>query len=190
MCSIRKGLAALAFGLLAAALPLQAQGQALGWEVAFGGGAGIPTGEFDDGFKPGWHGLAAVSYTLPTVPLAFQLDGAFSRFTDEASATNFKENIIYSTGNLMYSFKVSETASFVPYVIGGAGMYILDPSGRDAAGLDSRTKFGFNAGLGIAMTVDLGKVFVESRFHDVIDGVGAADLQFNNFTAGLRLNPQ
>jgi hypothetical protein len=186
MCSLRKGIAALAFGLLAAAVPLQAQG----WEVAFGGGAGIPTGDFDDGFKPGWHGLVAASYTLPDVPLALQFDGAFSRFNDESPVTNLKENIIYGTGNLMYSFKVSEETSFVPYVIAGAGIYGIDPSGRDAAGLDSRTKFGFNAGLGVAMTIDLGKVFVESRFHNVLDGVGGSALQFNNFTAGLRLNPQ
>lgn len=186
MCTMRKGFAALALGLLAAAMPLQAQG----WEVALGGGAGIPTGDFDDGFKPGWHGLAAVSYTLPTAPLTFQLDGAFSRFNDETPALNLKENIIYATGNMMYSFKVSEAASFVPYVIGGAGMYIIDPTGRDAAGLDSETKFGVNAGLGLAMAIDFGKVFVESRFHNVIDGTGTSALQFNNFTAGLRLNPQ
>ncbi|HEU5303610.1 MAG TPA: outer membrane beta-barrel protein [Gemmatimonadales bacterium] len=189
MCSIiRKGLAALAFGLLAATLPLHAQGQ--GWEVSLGGGVGVPTGDFDDASKPGWHGLAAVSYTLPAVPLALQIDGAFSRFNDEAPATDLKDNIIYSTGNLVYSFKVSETASFVPYVIGGAGVYGIDPTGRDAEGLDSRTKFGFNVGLGMAMTINPGKVFVESRFHNVIDATGATDMQFNNFTAGLRLNPQ
>ena len=164
--------------------------QAQGWEVAFGAGAGVPTGDFNDGFKPGWHGLVAASYTLPDVPLTLQLDGAFSRFNDDGPVTNLKENIIYSTGNLMYSFKVSETASFVPYVIGGAGGYIIDPTGPDGKGLDTEINFGFNAGIGMAMTIDFGKVFVESRFHNVIDGMGASDLQFNNFTAGLRLNPQ
>lgn len=188
MCSMRKGFAALAFGLMAAALPLQAQG----WEVALGGGAGVPTGDFDNSFKLGWHGLAAFSYTLPNAPLALQVDGAFNHFNDEGPVTNLKDNIIYGSGNLMYSFKTTEDATFVPYAIAGAGVYHIDPSGRDAVGLDSKTKFGLNFGIGVAATINPGtvKLFVESRFHDVLDGMGTSDLQFNNFTAGLRLNPQ
>jgi len=186
MCVIRKSLAALAMGLAVAAMPLQAQG----WEVAAGAGAGIPLGDFNDGFKPGWHGLAAVSYTLPDIPLALQVDATYSRFADELAATNLKDNIIYGTGNLMYSFKVSETGGFLPYVIGGAGVYSIDPSGRDAQGLKTETKFGVNVGIGVAMNASFGKVFVESRLHNVIDATGPTDLQFNNFTAGLRLNPQ
>jgi opacity protein-like surface antigen len=189
MCSIRKGFAALAIGMLAAALPLQAQG----WnqvEFSLGGGVGVPTGDFDDAFKVGWHGLAAVSYTVPNAPFAFQVDGAFSRFNDQAVGLNLKDNIIYGTGNLLYQIKVSKAARFLPYLIAGGGVYNIDPTGRDAAGLDSRTEFGFNVGAGVA--IDAGKVnlFVESRFHDVLDGMGTSDLQFNNVTAGIRFGPK
>ena len=189
MCSIRRGLAALAIGSLAAALPLQAQG----WkqvEFSLGGGVGVPTGDFDDAFKLGWHGLAAVSYTLPNAPLAFHVDGAFSRFNDEAAGVNLKDNILYGTGNLVYHIKVSETAAYLPYLIAGGGVYNIDPRGRDAAGLDSRTELGLNLGAGVAIDAGAVKLFVESRFHDVLDGLGTSDLQFNNFTAGLRFGPR
>jgi opacity protein-like surface antigen len=189
MCSIRRGLAALAIGMLAAALPLQAQG----WkqvEFSLGGGVGVPTGDFNDAFKVGWHGLAAVSYTLPNAPFAFEVDGSFSRFNDQAASTNLKDNIIYGTGNLRYQIKVSEAARFLPYLMAGGGVYNIDPRGRDAAGLDSRTKFGLNLGAGVAIDAGRVNLFVESRFHHVLDGMGTSDLQFNNFTAGLRFGTQ
>lgn len=189
MLSIRKGLTTLAFGMTAAALPLQAQGSRQ-VEFSLGGGVGIPTGDFDDAFKLGWHGLVAVSYTPRNAPLAFQADGAFSRFHDDAAGLNLKENLFYATGNVIYQIKVADAASFLPYLIAGGGLYNIDPAGRDAAGLESNTEFGFNLGAGV--TVDAGRVslFVESRFHDVLDGLGTSDLQFNNFTAGLRFGPQ
>ena len=189
MYSVKKSLTVLAIGMFAAALPLQAQG----WkqvEFSLGGGVGVPAGDFDDGFKVGWHGLAAVSYTLPNAPFALQVDGAFSRFKDEAAGLNLKDNVIYGTGNVLYQIKISEMARFLPYLIGGGGVYNIDPTGRDAAGLDSQTELGLNVGAGV--TVDAGRVnlFVESRFHNVFDGMGTSDLQFNNFTAGLRFGPQ
>ena len=187
MCSMRKGLAALAIGMLAAALPLQAQGQV---EFSLGGGVGVPAGDFNDGFKVGWHGLAAVSYTLPSAPLAFQVDGAFSRYNNETAAADLKENMIYGTGNIIYQIKVSEAARFLPYLIGGGGVYNIDPTGDDAAGLDSKTKFGLNGGAGVAIDAGRVNLFVESRFHNVLDGTGTSDLQFNNFTAGLRFGPK
>jgi opacity protein-like surface antigen len=189
MCMTRKGLAALAIGMLAVALPLQAQGSKQ-VEFSLGGGVGVPAGDFDDGFKVGWHGLAAVSYTLPNAPFAFQVDGAFSRFNDEAPGVNLKNNIIYGTGNVLYQIKVSEAARFLPYLIAGGGVYNIDPTGSGAAGLDSRTKFGLNVGAGVAIDAGRVNLFVESRFHDVFDGTGTSDLQFNNFTAGLRFGPQ
>jgi hypothetical protein len=188
MCSTRRGFAALAIGMLAAALPLQAQG----WkqvEFSLGGGVGVPAGNFNDGFKVGWHGVGAVSYTLPNTPIAFQIDGGFGRFNDELAAVNLKDNILFGTGSLVYRIKPSEATSFVPYLVGGGGVYNIDPTGRDAAGLDSRTKFGFNVGVGLTMDAGAVNLFVESRFHDVLDGMGTSDMQFNNFTAGIRFGP-
>jgi opacity protein-like surface antigen len=189
MSSISKGLTLLALGMMASALPLQAQGSRQ-VEFSLGGGIGIPTGDFDDAFKVGWHGLAGASYTLPNAPVAFQIDGAFSRFQDDAPVFNLKENMYYATGNVIYQIRVSEAASFLPYLIGGGGVYNIDPTGRDAAGIDSRTEFGLNLGAGVTVTAGRVGLFVESRFHNVFNGLETSDLQFNNVTAGLRFGPR
>jgi opacity protein-like surface antigen len=189
MSNISKGLTLFALGMIVSALPLQAQASRQ-VEFSLGGGIGVPTGDFDDAFKVGWHGLAAASYSLPNAPLGFQIDGAYSSFQDEAAALNIKENMFYATGNVIYQIKVSEAAAFLPYLIGGGGVYNLAPTGSDAAGIDSRTELGLNLGAGV--TVNAGRVglFVESRFHNVFNGLETSDLQFNNVTAGLRFGPQ
>jgi len=72
-------------------------------------------------------------------------------------------------------------------VIGGAGVYNLDPQGADAAGLPTRTKFGVNGGVGLMFrATPVAGVFFESRFHEVVNGRGTEDMQFNNFTLGAR----
>src|SRR5688572_18981604 len=97
-----KHLAALSLGGLALAAPLHAQGA----EFSLGGSVGIPTGDFDDFAKIGWHGLAAVSYVPPTFPIGFQLDGNYAQFNDE-SALDVKDRLIFGTANAVYKFQVS-----------------------------------------------------------------------------------
>jgi opacity protein-like surface antigen len=185
MLVMRRVLQALALMTLAAAAPLAAQQQRSGWELAAGGGAGLPIGGFNDGFNVGWHALGAVSYSLTDMPLAFQFDGNYARFADESSLA-LHERVLYGTGNVIYQFRLSGTV-LEPYAIGGAGVYNLDPQGKDAAGLATKTKFGVNAGLGLMFRMTrIQGIFFESRFHDVVNGRGTNDLQFNNFTLGVR----
>jgi opacity protein-like surface antigen len=184
MFAMKRVLQALAVTMLAIAAPLAAQ-QKSGWELAAGGGAGLPIGGFNDAFDIGWHALGAVSYSMKELPLAFQVDGNFARFADETSL-ELHERVLYGTGNIVYQFRLGGTV-LEPYAIGGAGVYNLDPQGQAAAGLETKTKFGVNAGLGLMfrMTPVRG-IFFESRFHDVVNGRGTNDLQFNNFTLGAR----
>lgn len=184
MLAMKRVLQALAVTMLATAAPLAAQ-QKSGWELAVGGGAGLPLGDFNDAFDIGWHALGAVSYSMKDLPLAFQFDGNFSRFADETSL-NLHERVLYGTGNIIYQFRLSGTV-LEPYAIGGAGVYNLDPQGNAAAGLDTRTKFGVNAGLGLMFRMTpIEGVYFESRFHEVVDGRGTSDMRFNNFTLGAR----
>jgi hypothetical protein len=44
-----------------------------------------------------------------------------------------------------------------------------------------------NAGAGLNFKARQLGLFLESRFHDVINGRDPKDLQFNNFTLGLRV---
>jgi len=184
MCAMKRLLQALAVTMLAAAAPLAAQ-QKSGWELAAGGGAGLPVGGFNDAFNIGWHALGAVSYSLKDLPLAFQFDGNYARFADDTPLA-LHERVLYGTGNVIYQFRLSGTV-LEPYAIGGAGVYNLDPQGADAAGLETKTKFGINAGLGLMFRMTrVEGIFFESRFHDVVNGRGTNDMQFNNFTLGAR----
>jgi len=184
MFAMRKVLQALAVTLLAAAVPLTAQ-QKSGWEFAAGGGAGLPMGGFNDAFDIGWHATGAVSYSLKDLPLAFQVDMSYARFADETPFALY-ERLFYGTGNMIYQFRLSGTL-LEPYAIGGAGVYNLDPQGADAAGLPTKTKFGVNAGLGLMFrATPVAGIFFESRVHEVVNGRGTEDMQFNNFTLGAR----
>jgi hypothetical protein len=153
-------------------------------EFAVGGGVSVPTGDFDDFFKLGWHGTAAVSFVSQNIPVGFQLDGTYSQFSDESSL-DIKDQLIYGTGNVVYKFKTSEESRFRPYLIGGGGVYNLKPKGDDvASGVGDQTKFGINAGAGFDFKAGAAGLFIEGRFHNVFtDG---PDTKFIPITVGVR----
>jgi hypothetical protein len=175
----------VAFGavLMASAgtAPLLAQGA----EFSLGGGATLPLGTFDDFAKLGWHGTGAVSFVPQNLPVGFQIDGTFSRLSDETPA-DVKSQLIYGTGNVVYKFKTSGETKFRPYLIGGAGVYNLDAKGSDVPStVESVTKFGLNAGAGFDFKAGSAGVFVEGRFHNVF--TEGDNTNFIPFTVGVRL---
>ena len=163
----------------------RAQASGTGVEFALGGGVSIPSGDFDDASKLGWHGLAALSIVPQNLPIGFQIDGSFSRLSDESPA-DLQAQLIYGTGNLVYKFKTSDETVFRPYLIGGGGVYNLDVKGDDADVFDgeSETKFGLNAGAGFDFKFGSVGLFVEGRFHNVF--TEDSDTQFIPITAGIR----
>jgi len=185
MRALRRVLRALVIAMVGAALPLAAQ-QRADWELSVGAGAGAPIGDFNDGFDIGWHGLGAVSYAFPNLPLALQVDASYAEFRD-ATPLDLKQTMFYGTGNILYQFRLSGTV-LEPYVIGGGGVYHLDPGGQDAAGMSTRTKFGVNAGAGLSFRALNTGLFLESRFHNVFIGNGEGSTQFNNFSFGARFH--
>jgi hypothetical protein len=164
----------------AATAPLFAQGA----EFSLGGGATLPLGNFDDFAKLGWHGTGAVSFVPQNLPVGFQIDGTFSRLSDE-TPLDVKSQLIYGTGNVVYKFKSSGDTKFRPYLIGGAGVYNLDAKGDDVpSGIESVTKFGLNAGAGFDFKAGSAGVFVEGRFHNVF--TEGDNTNFIPFTVGVR----
>jgi hypothetical protein len=169
----------------------QAQGEGTGAEFSLGGGVTIPTGDFGDAAKLGWHGLVGVSFVPQSLPVGFQVDGRVSRLSLDQDAisqdvSDVKTQMIYGTGNVVYKFKSSEDSKFRPYLIGGVGVYNIDfkGDGSDVFG-DSQTKFGINAGAGFDIKAQSVGFFVEGRFHDVFtDG---PNTQFIPITVGVRL---
>lgn len=185
MRALTKGLAVLAAGALLGA-PLAAQ-QRGAFEVGVGAGVVVPTGVYNDTYDYGWNGQVVLAYAPPTVPVVLQLDLATARFTDD-TPLDVKENLYYGTANVMYRFNPGQTVLH-PYVIGGGGLYQIDPAGNDEAGAPSHTRFGVNAGAGIELRPREMGFFVEARYHAVLDKIWDAGRQFGALTAGVRLNP-
>jgi hypothetical protein len=83
-------------------------------------------------------------------------------------------NIISGTGNVVYTFGVSEATRFRPYVIGGIGLYYADPDDPGIPGIEvqSSTDFGLNGGAGFTAAVGQGsaRLFAEARFHTIFEG--------------------
>ena len=71
-------------------------------------------------------------------------------------------------GNAVYTFSGAKDASFVPYVIGGAGLY----NGSQGYG----TNFGINAGGGVNFKVASINAFAEARVHNVFGNGGSSRL--------------
>lgn len=184
-----KVLAMVLAGFLAGAPTLHAQGA----EFSLGGGIGIPSGNFDDIAKLGWHGLAGVSFVPTNWPVGIQVDGQYHQFKvdeDVVLRDDLKERLIFGTANIVYKFKSSEETRFRPYLIGGGGVYNLKVTGADDIGTilgddNSRTKFGINAGAGFDFKAGSAGLFVEGRFHNVFDT--GDDVQFIPITVGVRL---
>ena len=178
---IPKAVAALVMGMLVGASALQAQGA----EFSLGGGLDIPLGDFDDAAKMGFHGLAGVSVVPNNWPVGIQVDGNYTRFSDD-TPLDVKFQLIYGTANLIYKFKTSEETRFRPYLIGGGGVYNFKVKGDDVpSGIDdSETKFGINAGAGFDFKAGSAGIFIEGRFHDVF--TSGSNTTFIPLTVGVR----
>ena len=183
MRRLAMSLLAVAVGAGLSAARAEAQ-QATRFDFAVGGGVSVPTGNFDDAAKLGWHGMAAVRILPQSLPVGFQVDGNFARLSDESSL-DIKSQMIYGTGNVLYQFRTSEESRLRPYLIGGVGMYNLDLKGKDVpTTASSETKFGINAGAGFDFKAGAASLFAEGRFHDVF--TDASDTQFVPITIGVR----
>ena len=179
MKGLAKHVAALSLGVVAFAAPLQAQGA----QFSLGGSVGVPLGDFDEGAKMGFHGVAGVSFAPPTMPVGFQVDGNFAQFSTELDDLNVR--MLFATGNVVYNFKVAEASRLRPYLIGGLGVYNGKETG-DAADPDaeSTTDIGINAGAGFNVSAGAASLFVEGRFHSIFTDGNST--QFIPLTVGVR----
>jgi hypothetical protein len=188
MRGLSKGIAALAVGMLLGAPALRAQGA----EFSLGGGVGVPLGTFDDNANIGWHGLAAISFVPNGWPVGIQIDGSYQQFSlDDDVVVGFsglKNRLLLGTGNIVFKFKSSEESTFRPYLIGGGGVYNSKITGSDDPNdviPGGTTDFGVNVGAGFDFKAGSAGLFVEGRFHDIMqDG---EDTKFVPITVGIRL---
>jgi Outer membrane protein beta-barrel domain len=155
-------------------------------KFSLGGGLSLPLGDFGDATSTGWHGLGAVSFTPPNLPIGFQVDAMYNRFSFDNVPDDFDGNfrIFQGTANAVYTFQTSEDSKVHPYLIGGVGFYNGKASGDDVGDTESDTNFGLNGGAGFDFMAGAVGVFVEGRFHSVFSE--GDNTNFIPITVGVR----
>ena len=116
------------------------------------------------------------------LPVGIQIDGSYSRFSDETSF-DISNQLIYGTANAVYRFQSSADTRIRPYLIGGVGVYNSKETGDDALG-GSSTKFGVNGGAGVDFKAGGAGLFLEARFHNVF--VTGPNVEFFPLNLGIR----
>jgi opacity protein-like surface antigen len=165
----------LLFGLASIA---SAQG-APGFHIGISGGADIPVEDQSDVFNVGWNGTLMFVWNFGSSPFGVRLDGSYHQLTvkDELVLfTDGKTRIIDGTFDFVIGPHIGSYVQ--PYILGGVGAYDMKFSGTDLTiddvFSDSTTRFGWNAGTGIAFRVGdttQTHLFFEGRYTSIsIDG--------------------
>ncbi len=171
--------AAVATALLTLAGTAQAQGVS---PISFGvaGGVAVPTGNFGDLAKTGYHGEVLMGIHLPAMPLSFRIEGLYHKYDgkDQPFVSDASARIIGGTANLVWDIPAAGPVRF--YMIGGGGVYNIKAEATQelvtslqlgvSAGEqveEKTTKFGVNGGLGIRFALPGVQPFVEARYHSV-----------------------
>lgn len=136
------------------------------------GGLNLPLGNLGNGYGTGFNIQAHASAKPSSLPFALRGDaglwtlGGKSVNSGGITGSNPSLTLFTVNGNLVYNFEGAKDATFVPYIIGGAGIY----SGNRNFG----TQLGVNVGGGVTFKLAGFDAFVEGRFHNVFANGGAA----------------
>ena len=152
--------------------------------VGFSGGLTQPLGRLGDQQGSGLNIQAHAG--LKPSSLSFGLRGDAGLWTlggktvvGGISGSNPSLTLFTISGNAIYNFEGAKDAVFVPYVIGGAGIY----TGNHNFG----TQFGLNAGGGVTFKLSGFDAFAEARFHNIFANGGSARIIPISF--GIMLKP-
>ena len=138
------------------------------------GGLTLPIGDLGNGYGAGFNVQGHASIKPSALP--FGLRGDVGLWTNSGktvnvggiSGSNPSFTLFTVNGNVVYNFEGAKDATFVPYVIGGAGIY----SGNRSFG----TKLGLNAGGGVTFKLAGFDAFTEARFHNIFGDGGSSRL--------------
>ena len=168
MKGIAKGLIAVGLGLVFLATPANAQ---INWAV--GAGLSLPNGDLSNGFKSGFHGMAAGDFALTGAPISIRADGMFSTMKSKVSGAD-AFNPISVSADLKFGFAPGPVS---PYILGGATWNHWSFSGV------STSKVGYNIGGGINFGMSALKLFAEARYFSVSDN--GAKVNWIPITVGI-----
>lgn len=128
-----------------------------------GGGFTVPVGDAGDAYKPGWNVQGTLGFQPARQAVGFRFDLMYHSLEADIQGLDSFEDlaIIAGAGNVVLT--VSNYPSARLYVLGGAGVYNVDPGEN----LDSETKLGLNGGAGVGFRLGPLNPFVEARFHSI-----------------------
>ena len=107
-------------------------------------------------------------------PLYLRLDGLYSSTAHDG--TNGSTGILGANASVLYHFS-APNAQARPYILGGLGIYNVDP------GADSQTKLGYAFGGGVTFGVGGLNAFAEARWTSV--QTSGSSTTFVPLTVGL-----
>ncbi len=160
--------------MVAAAPMAQAQSSSSPVTFGFSGGLTIPFGTLGDINSTGFNIQAHASLKPSSVPFGLRGDlgvwtTAGKTLPNIGDITGQKyDGTTWTTANVnaVYNFESAKDATFVPYVLGGVGLY----NGTRGFG----TKFGINGGGGVTFKLSGFDAFAEARVHNIFtDGFSA-----------------
>ena len=151
-------------------------------ELALGGGATVPTGDFGNAAKAGWHALATVAIFPGTSVLGVQATGFYGQNTFKAGGGKWK----LSGGVAELRLEMRSKAAFKPFFMLGGGL--VDYKAALTSGPSaSNTKAALDGGVGVAYNVGAnGGLFLQGRY--VIVFSPGSHLTFVPFTAGFQVS--
>jgi hypothetical protein len=136
------------------------------------GGLNLPLGNLGNGYGSGFNIQGHAAIKPGSMPFALRGDAGFWTLGGKTvnsggiSGSNPSLTMFTVNGNVVYNFEGAKDATFVPYVIGGAGVY----TGNRNFG----TQIGLNAGGGVTFKLAGFDAFAEGRFHNVFGNGGSA----------------
>lgn len=146
-----------------------------GIHFGLSGGADFPVFDQRDVFRTGWNGTVLIPINFGVAPIGIRLDGSYHEMNvkDEVfpvTGGSGKVRIIDGTADLTIG---PHSGPVQPYFLGGVGAYDMRFRGQDIttgdAFSETTTRFGWNAGGGIAFPMGTGgsRFFVEARYTSV-----------------------
>lgn len=171
-----------------ASLAPAARGQQHG-AVTFGvsGGLTLPVGDIGNTNGSGFNIQGHAGFRPSAIPFGLRADVGLWTNPGKSitpiggGSTQSYEGITWVVGNIngVFNFESAKDATFVPYAIGGIGVY----NGSEGIG----TKFGINGGGGVTFKLSGFDAFAEARFHNIFTDNASARLVPLSF--GINFKP-
>jgi opacity protein-like surface antigen len=159
----------LALGIVLGIGATRAHAQSLTFGV--GGGATIPTGDFKNVSKLGWHGLADVGYAMSS---GLGLRGEFFYGQNSTKSGICPSNVTCRTklggGLASVTYDIKTSSGVQPYLLGGVGAFNVKAaaSSGGVSASASETKIAFGGGGGFKFKAGSDShIFIEGRYISV-----------------------